>query len=69
MKALKEIIYWTLALVFAGVMLVGAIAEFDVATWAMPFVKLGLFMAGFAGCAWASNKTAVGRRITGEDIF
>lgn len=63
MKAIREITYWTLAVIFAGVMVAGAIGYFDFARWAAPFVNLTLFCGGFAGCAWASNKTAVGRRI------
>ena len=66
MKALKEIFFWTLAMLFAGVMLVGAVGEFDVSPWALPLVKCGLFCAGFVGCTWASNKTAVGRRFKTE---
>ena len=66
MKALREIIYWTLALVFAGVMLVGAVAEFDIAPWAVGPVKIALFLAGFVGCTWAGNKTAVGRKFNTE---
>lgn len=69
MKALKEIIYWTLALVFAGVMLIGAAAEINVAPWAVGIVKIALFLVGFAGCTWASNKTAFGTRIVGKDQF
>lgn len=69
MKALREIIYWTLALVFAGVMLIGGGAEFNVAPWAVGIVKIALFTAGFVGCVWASNKTAFGARIIGKDQF
>ena len=69
MKALKEIIYWTLALFFAGVMLIGAVAEFDVTPWAVGIVKVTLFLVVFEGCAWASNKTALGTRIAGKDSF
>lgn len=69
MKALREIFYWTLALFFAGVMFIGGVAEFDVAPWAVGIVKVALFVAGFVGCAWASNKTAFGARIAGKDAF
>lgn len=68
-KAIKEIIYWTLAVLFAGAMLVGAVAEFDVAPWAVGLVKAGVFVVGFMGCTWASNKTTFLRRFVGEDLF
>lgn len=68
MKAIKEIIFWTLALIFAGIMVVGAIAYFDVRPWAAPLINLSLFCGGFIGCAWASNKTALGRRIGGNQF-
>lgn len=70
MKAIvKDIFYWALALIFAGVMLVGIIAYIDVAPWAEGLIKVGLFTVGFSGCAWASNRTRMGERIAGKDIF
>ena len=68
MKAIKEIIFWVLSLLFAGIMVVGAIAELDIASWAVAPVKIALFMAGFVGCYWASNKTSFGRRFAGDSF-
>ncbi len=68
-KTIKEITFWALALLFAGVMLIGAAAELDIAPWAVGPAKIALFMAGFIGCTWASNKTSFGRRIVGKDQF
>ena len=63
-KAIKEIIFWALSLLFAGVMFIGAIAELNIAPWAVGPVKIALFMVGFIGCTWASNKTALGSRLS-----
>ena len=68
-KTIKEITFWVLALFFAGVMFIGAAAELDIALWAVGPVKIALFIAGFIGCTWASNKTSFGRRLSGGDFF
>lgn len=67
-KAIKEIIFWALSLLFAGVMFIGAIAELNIAPWAVGPVKIALFMVGFIGCTWASNKTSFGRRMAGDSF-
>ena len=68
MKAIKEITYWALAIFFAGVMVIGAVAYFDVKPWVAPLINLSLFTGGFIGCAWASNKTSLGRSYTRNEF-
>ena len=45
------------------------VIERDSLAWAVGIVKVTMFVVGFVGCAWASNKTAFGTRIAGKDSF
>lgn len=65
---IRELLLWTLSIVFAGVMLIGAVAEISIGTWYEGPVKIVLFLVGFVGCYWASNKTSLGRRFCGEEF-
>lgn len=67
-RIIRELLLWTLSIVFAGVMLIGAVAEISIGTWYEGLVKIVLFLVGFVGCYWASNKTSFGRRICGDSI-
>ena len=67
-RILYESIFWALSIVFAGIMLIGAIAEIAVGTWYEGLVKIVLFLVGFAGCYWATNKTSFGRRFCGDSF-
>jgi len=66
-RILREALYWALSLIFAGVMLAGFFAEISVGTWFGGLLKVVLAFIGFAGCYWASNQTALGRRIADGD--
>ncbi len=67
-RIIREFIFWALSIVFAGIMLIGAIAEISIGTWYESLVKIVLFLVGFVGCYWASNKTSFGRRICGDSF-
>ena len=68
MKAfLREVLYWTLALIFAGIMLVGFCAEISVAAWLVGPLKVILAFTGFTGLYWSANQTTLGRRIADGD--
>lgn len=66
----RELFFWALSVVFAGIMLVGFCAEISIGTsvWAEGPVKVLLASLGFVGCYWAANKTSLGRRICGEEF-
>ena len=69
MKAfLREVLYWTLSLIFAGIMLVGFFAEISVGSWYEGLLKVALAFVGFVGLYWAANKTSVGRRTAGDSF-
>lgn len=67
-RIIRELIFWALSIVFAGIMLIGAVAEISIGTWYEGLVKIVLFLVGFVGCYWASNKTSFGRRICGDSF-
>ena len=67
-RIVREVIFWTLSFIFAGMMLIGAIAEISLGTWFEGPVKAVLFFVGFVGCTWASNKTSFGHRISGHSF-
>lgn len=67
-RIIRELLLWTLSIVFAGVMLIGAVAEISIGTWYEGPVKIVLFLVGFVGCYWASNKTSFGRHICGHSF-
>lgn len=67
-RIIREFIFWALSIVFAGIMLIGAIAEISVGTWYEGPVKVVLFVVGFVGCYWAANKTSFGHRICGHSF-
>ena len=64
----RELLFWALSIVFAGIMLIGFFAEISVGTWVECPVKILLASVGFLGCYWAANKTSLGRRICGEEF-
>lgn len=67
-RIIREFILWALSIVFAGIMLIGAVAEISIGTWYEGLVKIVLFLIGFVGLYWASNKTSFGRRICGDSF-
>lgn len=66
----RELFFWALSVVFAGIMLVGFCAEISIGTmvWAEGLVKVLLSSFGFVGCYWAANKTSFGHRISGHSF-